>query len=343
MAANLQVRPLYEEQAAQWDAFVQRNSQGTFYHETLWLNLLRRHIPDQDVCIYGGFDGERLAGGCAVRRRRSLALRCALKPWATHYNGVIVDDEAKDREGEIVKAIRHHLTKTFHVIQLVHAPRFECVSRRQEADCQFPERRTLIFPTDSPGAMWKRISHDARNSSKRARRAGVRVVESADVQVLSRLYWLSYQQQNVRIPFRPDQFESVCAGILNAGRGRMWLAVDKFNSPCAAVPVGWDDKRAYGLFSGTDKDRGQNGSGPLLWWEIFQALAPRFREVDMVGEGSPSIKRFKMQFNPTVVPVCEALVFRSPWSRWWWRSMERLRRAPAALRDWRTGRKDRAS
>ena len=336
MAVDLEVRPLGEDDAEPWNAFVRRNSQGTFYHETFWLSLLRQHMPDQDVCIYGCFDGERLVGGCAVRQRTNLALRRAGKPWASYYNGTIVDDEAKEREGEIVEAIRNGLARRYHVAQLVHAPGFACVSPYRKANCQFVERRTLVFPTGTERAMWQRVMPDVRNASKRATRAGVQVEESENATILSRLYWLSYEEQGIRIPFRPDQFEAVCAGIVKAGRGRIWLALDQAKAPCAAVLVGWDDKRAYGLFAGTDRERGRNGAGPLLWWEIFRALAPRFPEVDMVGEGSPSIRRFKMQFRPQVVPVCEVLGFRSPWWRWGWGALERLRRARAAWRDGRS-------
>lgn len=326
--SELKVELLNEGHAEQWDALVDKTPQGTMYHEWMWVALLRKHMPAENVQVYGCFLGEQLVGGCTLRADRKMTLRMALKPWATHYYGTIVDAKAQVPADRIVRAILEHLESRFDLIHLIHSPTFDCIDPYREAGFELGERRTLIFPTGDEETMWQKLTHDARNASRRAIREGVRVVKSQDVELLRRLYWNTYERQDVTIHFTPEIFEAVCAEIINADRGGLWVAFDAYDRPCVAVLMGWDKKRAYGLFSGSDYQFSRNGSGSLLWWEIFMALAARFPEVDMVGEGTPTtpgIKRFKMQFRPNVAPMHETKRFSSLSARLRWQVLDRLR------------------
>lgn len=328
--ADLSVRLLDDRDRPVWDRFVQRSGQGTFYHEWFWLDLLARQMPGQDPRAYGCFAGDRLVGGCTLGAERKLTLRIAGKPWATHYFGLLLDHDPGPCPDAVVRAIVGHLEERFDVIHLIHSPGFQRVDPYRELGFSLSQRHTLVFMADREQVMWERVSHHARNASRRAIRERVRIVTSTDVERFARLYWRTYERQGLAIRFGRGHFEAVCAGVLDAGRGRLWIALDAHDRACAAVLIGWDDQRAYGLLSASDDRYCRNGSGTLLWWEIFLSLARRFREIDMVGQGTPAtpgIRRFKMQFNPAVVPMHEAVKLRSASVRWRWHVLQRIRSA----------------
>lgn len=268
-------------------------------------------MPDQDIRAYACFVGEKLVGGWTLRRVNGKLLKAGIKPWATYYCGGIIHNKARAAAQEIFDAMIHYLRQHFDVLQSVHGPSFRYLSLYQQARFKLHQRSTLLFATDTEDTMWQRISHHARNAARRAKRESVQVVQITDAAILSRLYWSSYARQGLPINFSPKQLEGICEDVLAAGRGELWAALDIHDRPCCVLLVGWDNKRAYGVLSGTDDQYNRNGAGSLMWWEVFRALAPRFQEMDMVGSGTPGIHRFKMQFKPSVVPVHETLGFRS--------------------------------
>jgi hypothetical protein len=224
-----------------------------------------------------------------------------------------------------------HLLEEFDCLHLVHGTGFSSIEPFEELNGEVGKRETLVVATAGEKAMWDAVTPHARNAVRRARRLGVTVEESDDATVLSRLYWHSYERQGISIHFRRQAFEGVCREVIQSGLGKIWVALDANRNPCCAVLVGWDSKRAYGLFSGTDYERSQNGSGSLAWWEILRAFAPRFREVDMVGCGTPGIHRFKRQFRPALATMFETRNFKGFVSRAQWRILERLKAAKNSL------------
>lgn len=146
-----------------------------------------------------------------------------------------------------------------------------------------------------------RMSSSTRKRIQRAERS-LTVTLHDDVEDVLRMATLTFQRQNLRLPYSPDLLYRLDdAATRNAKRLAISCTDDEGNVHSSAYIVG-DERRAYLLVSGIDPIYRQFESGLLLQWSGIKAAAAFTKTYDFEGSMIEGIESFYRRFGATQTP-----------------------------------------
>lgn len=305
------VREIKESEHEEWDCFVEQSPEGTVYHTSTWLMILRQ-IADIKTSILGCFDSGELVGGCVFGVKQSRFYRIAYKPWATAYTGIIFSGVISVRKEEIVQKLVGTLTHRFHYVRLVHAPAFRATVLLEERGWRIAPNYTYLLDVRSVDLLWHNFDRRVRQRVRKAEKNGISVEQSGDATTFHQLYRMTYQRQHLPFILPERVITALCHLLQQQKIGELFIARNRGGEACAGLITVWDKKRAYFMLAASHPQLRKTDAASLLWWEVLRSYALRFREVDLVGEGTPGIARFKRSFRPDPVVFYETSRFSSP-------------------------------
>ena len=252
------------------------------------------------LAVYAGGD---IVGGCTLLSKKRKLFRMAIKPWATLYTGMILSREGGRIRGEIIDAMQRRLLDEYCYVQMIHPPGVTDIEPFVERRWKSSTRYTYIVDIGDLEGLWRALKSRARTSIRRGDRDGLTLRESVQWDTLFEIYRMVYEGQD--LPFGIDAFRVLGGALYDAGMARLFLAEDSRGEVHYALLVGMDGKRAYTLLGGPNRKLRDRGGGSWCFWKIFELLASRYREIDLVGVGTPGISSFKSKFSPRLVPFYE--------------------------------------
>lgn len=276
----------------EWDEFVERSPDGTFYHSSDWLLAVARGMG-QDIRVHAMLESGVIRAGAVLRRARKYGMTAGRKPWATAYNGVVsTGNEALDA------ALRKHLLRAYSCVRLVQAP--SAPEPRGDAGGYWPLvwHKTLFLNIADIDALWDSFGRHARQRVRKAASMGVTTETSSDYRAFHAMYTATYARQGLPMPLECEQIETTLRLAVMTGRMRCLAARTKEGELAAFLAIGFDAKRAYFALAASHPEHRKTDAVSLLWWNAMKECSATHREIDLVGTATPSIERFKASFSP---------------------------------------------
>jgi len=293
----------------EWNELVFKSEYGTIYHSATWFRSLEELFPEALFDYHIWYRNQQLVAIAAFLNRRHLRVAQGIKGWSTFYASPIFCDTLSTED--VLRAIAD-LAQVYDKCEMIFQP---SAAKLLTLPWTSSDRVTFLLALDSDSEKrWKNTTSHTRNSVRKALKENCVVVRDDDPSLLAHLYFLTYQRQEVELPFSKVRLRDFFVSIVNEFDAAIHFVRNQEGVPCNGLLVAKDRKRSYALFSGSDHRAERSGSGSLLWWETINFVSARSTELDMIGAGTPGIRRFKRNFNPEEVTIPELAVSRSGWS-----------------------------
>lgn len=298
----LRVVEVDEDSFSNWDSFIASSPCGTIFHSSHWLRALKRAFQF-DTRMLAVYSGDDIVGGCTLLSKKKRLFKMAIKPWATLYTGIIFSRDGEQIQEKIIDALQHRLFEEYYYVQMLHPPGVTDIAPFVRRRWETSTRYTYIVDISDLDGLWLKMKSKARTSIRRGDRDKLTLRESVQWDTLFEIYKMVYEGQN--LPFGVEAFQTLGSALHDSGMAKLFLTQDREGNVHYALLVGMDDKRAYTLLGGPHSHYRDKGGGSWCFWKIFEYLAGRYTEIDLVGVGTPGISSFKSKFSPRLVPFYE--------------------------------------
>ena len=310
MAAALNKREFDAAELPQWDRFVAQSPQGTIFSESLWLQAMGRPFR-----IYGCWKGEEIVGGIAVVEDGSRPRSTAGIPPFTPFQGILLRDsaamrdttrESRDRDVSFALIRRLHqeydnLTVPLHYTYRDVRPFYwETFGHPREYAATI--RYTYVVDLREVQTTWSRFDDNTRFEVRKAEKRGSSVGVSDDIGAFEQMYRRTFERQGLDAENEVRLMRRLYDVLKPAGRVQIFLARNAEGAVTSGAVAVWDTKRAYYLLGASEPAHRNDGSASLTLWHMFQSVAARAPEIDLVGCNSPRRGAFKAGFGGQLQP-----------------------------------------
>jgi lipid II:glycine glycyltransferase (peptidoglycan interpeptide bridge formation enzyme) len=293
-----------EQDGAAWDEFVAASPQATYLQSTAWAEIKRAN-GWRGVRISTQSAGDTVGAQLLVRRAPGM-------PWAFGYIprgpvGQRLDQAALVAFTERVKSEAQKRRWAYVTIEPELGPDAADLLRglgwRPAAHVQ-PESTRVIDLARPTEEIWNDVHRKARQSVNKARRLGVRVVES-DGSRLGDFYRIhaGTAERAHFIPRAETSFREMWSALAPKGMARLFFAENAESGEAVAtlflVTCG---PRAFDLYGGTTGEGDGLRANYVLKWEVIErARAAGAKEYDLWGLPREGIAQFKSAWGGSEV------------------------------------------
>lgn len=292
-----------------WDTFVASHPQGTIYHTSNW--MLAGAPKSSGLLIAQNPKGETL-GGFAYALNTKGGLRRILKPTLTARFGPLVAPDLPDAQKSLVYDAIFRALPRHDLIGLTTTDTHDAAIVRSVLSAS--ERR---FPTNtktlpsSPDELLVSYSSNIRRNIRQALAEGGRYVEQADADMAYDLFEGAYQIRGDAPRFSREQLHTVIDQLSIFGSVALPGVNDQNGVLVAALLLFYDEKRAFYVVSGTDRDALGGNAGALLVHFALRFAQDRGILFDFNGSSIEGINGFFKKFNPDHADVAHLRAARS--------------------------------
>jgi hypothetical protein len=161
--------------------------------------------------------------------------------------------------------------------------------------------------------VFKNFDSDYRNNKVKKAKQMVRIEPGEDIKGFFEVAMMSFQRQNLPLPFDFDFFEKYDAAITKHKARKMFFAVDDQNKIHSVAYLLFDHDRVYFHIAGDNPELRGSGASILLVWEAIKFTKNELglNIFDFEGSMFKPIERVRRQFGATQVPYFEIKKYNS--------------------------------
>lgn len=142
---------------------------------------------------------------------------------------------------------------------------------------------------------------------RKARRNGIEVHTSEEVDILDELHRLTFSRQGANRGCLEFQLKSMARATIRHGFGELLVARTRSGDPVSVSLFVWDKTTGHYLFGASDPAYRDTGAATLVMLEsVARAMQRSLSHIDFVGINSPQRGAFKTSFNAVPVPYFDA-------------------------------------
>jgi hypothetical protein len=268
--SNLEVRDLKEDEYELWDSLVEASPHGTIFHRSFWLKA-SSELFDKKLKILGGFEEEKLEGGCSFFAYRSskglfkfAASTCGLAP----YGGIVLSKPSKgkrsDRKQEVqnrdlIKSLSSAINEEyFDFIEFTNSPEFNDVRPFTQNGWRSKVRYTYYLNLQEYDET--AFSRDVKRNLRKAKENNLSIRKEFDLPTYYDLFSKTFEKQNMEPPVSVQYFRRMIDLLESTGSGEMVICETASGEPASAHITLWDNKRAYSWSNASNADFIETGS-----------------------------------------------------------------------------------
>lgn len=284
-----------------WDAFVASHPHGTIYHTSTWMIA---GAPAASGLLVARGPQDEILGGFAYALNTNRGLRRILKPTLTARFGPLVAPDLPDAQKSLVydaifRALPRHDLIGLATTDIQEAAIIRSVLGASER--RFPTNLKTLPPTTDD--LLASYSSNIRRNIRQALAEGGKYVEQADVDTAYDLFQGAYLTRGDAPRFTRDQLHEVVDELSIFGSVAMPGVNDQNGVLVAALLLFYDNKRAFYVVSGTDRDALGGNAGALLVHFALRFAQDRGLLFDFNGSSIEGINGFFRKFNPDPAEV----------------------------------------
>ncbi len=303
-AGPVTVSPAIE--AAEWDAFVSRQREGTVDHLWAWRRVISGTLGHESTYLAARRGTELVGVLPLVLVRSRLFGRSVVSLPFLNYGGILTDDQAVvDALVDAARGVAIDFRGSH--VELRHTRR-----RCPEIPCrQHKLAMTLALPSVTD-ELWASLDRKVRNQVRKAQKANL-VVASGGVELVDEFYAVfARNMRDLGTPVYPKSlFEATMRAF--ADRARVFVVRHDSRPIAAGVSIGFR-QTVLNPWASSLREFRQLCPNMLLYWAMLeQAVADGVTTFDF-GRSSPGggTHQFKLQWGAVERPLCWEYVLLSP-------------------------------
>lgn len=278
-----------------WDTFVHSHPDGTLFHTSVWILAQKELKADLILAM----KNDVFVGGFAYTMNTKAGLKRIIRPALCSRFGPLVSDALsfEDQVG-VMQAIRKTLPS--HDLR-------GFVSRGETTNAllkqvfggaeQWVPTNTKVLP-ETTDALLESYQGGIRRNIRHALAEGGRMVAEADPKQAYGLFQHAYQSRGAEPRFGLEQFVEQCERLRRGGWATLVGVSDGSGDLVGALYLVFDQKTAFYIVSGTDKNALGGNTGALLVHFALRFAQDRGLLFDFNGSSIPGINEFFLKFKP---------------------------------------------
>jgi len=301
---------LPQDQRPQWRRTLERCPWRNVLARDLWLDLWPN--PWGELLPIALYSGEELVGGILLTRRRrygqSVLDTHPMVPYAGFWLADPEGASASKRESfhaAALDTLDDFLSRQCGKAVIRFDPRFVDLRLLIQRGWQIWVKYTYISDPREP--LLSTFENDTRRQIDAARGKGIRVQRESDAAVFAQLARQTHERKALNATFPESYLENLTESLQREQTGALFIARSLENEPLAGALIGWEGDNAIYLYGGSAEPAHGTGAPSLLQLVILGELAHQgIATYDWHGANTPSVIRFKKNFNPRLQPCLVA-------------------------------------
>jgi hypothetical protein len=305
--SEVEVKILKQNEYNRWDEFVNESPQGTIFHTTNWL-VTASKVLNENLNIYGFFEGDNLVGGCALfsRKIKGLLSKATSSCLMTPYFGLIWKEINHNKVRKEERLQRECLTKFANIldeykcdyIDIINPPGFIDLRPFTWNGWNSEIKYTYYLNTDNI-----KKSTDARRSIKKAIKNEIVIDKSDDINEYYELFKETFSRQNLEPPASKELIKSIYHKLSSNNQAELWTARTSDGELAAAEIFVIDSKTPHRWTAATSTELRKTGAYSLLLDEVFTNYKNKgYETINLMAANTPQLTEFITSFNPVLVP-----------------------------------------
>lgn len=290
-----------ESQYDAWDAFIASHPHGTIYHSSNW--ILEGAPESSGLLIAQNPQGETI-GGFAYTLNTNRGLRRILKPTLSARFGPLVAPDLPDAHKSLVYDAIFRALPRHDLIGLATTDTHEAAIMQSvlgASERRYPTNLKVLPST--PDELLASYNSNIRRNIRQALAEGGKFAEQADVDTAYDLFQGAYITRGDAPRFSRSQLHEVVDELSIFGSVALPGVNDQNGVLVAALLLFYDQKRAFYVVSGTDRDALGGNAGALLVHFALRFAQDRGLLFDFNGSSIEGINGFFRKFNPDPAEV----------------------------------------
>jgi len=162
---------LYDADSENWDSFVYRHENATFFHQMGWKNVVERTYNHKPLYLAAVEDGEIRGILPLFLMKHMLFGKFLISVPFGDYGGICAEDK-EVADSLLAKAMELTESTSAKFLELRHVE-----SLKNEQMLTKTSRATLILPLeDDPESLWVKLKPKVRNQVRKAEKSGIEAV-----------------------------------------------------------------------------------------------------------------------------------------------------------------------
>ncbi len=299
-----------------YDQFVTNSPQGTLFATSWWLNTV---VPDNHHILTIEKGGEIQAAWPFVMDWDKWSGPVISIPPLTPWLGVLyapVETSKMStrltREKDLSTGLIEQLPAFGSLVAMCHR-NFTYWSPFFWKDFSQATRYTYVLDNISDiESIWKGLRENVRTDIRKAKKQGIRVETTEDIDRLRRMQALTFQRQKRTMPYPRDLICRVDESCRTRHVRKIFIASDQEGRDHAGAYIVWDNKSTYYLMGGGDPALRSSGATSLVVWEAIQFASTVSNVFDFEGSMIEPIERLFRAFGGTPYPYFSLSKTNSP-------------------------------
>ena len=282
------------------------NNQLPIFFQPWWLNSLAGK-DNWDVAIYR--KSNKIFGVLPYYHKKKLGFKFLglpilsqhLGPWLVYPKGQ-KNNTKLSFEKEALNYLINQLPKAnISVIKLHHSVKniLPFVWKGYRSSVRYTYILKEIYEKES--ILLENLSSNTRKNINKAEKK-LEVFESQDVSKLHELIDMTFQRQNLNIPYSKDNLISLFKACKANSCCKILMTKDNQNNIHSGILLVWNKKTVYYLVGGSNPAFRNSEAMTLIMWESVKFASSFAQEFDFEGTMVESIERFIRGFGATQHP-----------------------------------------
>ena len=295
---------LSESEYPLWNEFIRSSSQGSFFYETEWANIVSFTF-DRPYEIIVRLNGDRIEAGCLVFCQEKMAQKLITPQPFYPYNGPVLTTSG---ETKYQKTIAHNLQilselitflrKNYDLWLMNTSPYIDDMRPFLWNSCRVEPTYTYQLSLGDWAETENNFSQTVRKKIRQAGENDLTVSESTDRQRFIEMYKSSYKRHDRTPLVREKELNKFLQMALKLPQIKLHY-VSRGNLIIAGRVIMNDTQCIFDLLAGSDDPTGLGST--LLVHSILEHYSGRQRLFDFMGADHPQIEEFKRGFGGRLV------------------------------------------
>lgn len=144
--------------------------------------------------------------------------------------------------------------------------------------------------------IFKEMSSDMRNMIRKAEKSVI-VKESFDLELAYSLAQMTFDRQNMKIPYTLDMFKQISEACFAHNAGKIFIAEDSDGNQHGMSFMVYDENCAYYLIGGGNPEYRNSAAQDLLIWHMIKEAAKLTKKFDFEGTMLPMVNKTFRSFG----------------------------------------------
>jgi hypothetical protein len=297
---SLSIIKIERSDSALWNQFVEDSPQGTFFHTTIWTDILSQ-VFSRSYEIVMCMKKDQPVGGMIHFKHRKLIWNVITPTAFFPYCAPIFyqpTDEKPQKTIHNLLAINaefdNYLKKNYDYWILDVPATSKDVRSYLWAGAVVEPHYSYVVPLRDKEKLYANYNQSVRKKLKQAEEHNVTIEESTDGQAIRDLVSKSYHRHGMKPLVSEEQLEAFLIQVLQLEQAKLFYLKED-NKIIAGRLIIIDNISGYDLLAGSDDSIGYGST--YLMTSIFDKYTGKINQFDFLGADHPQIERFKRGFG----------------------------------------------